>query len=185
MNDVPVINLNLAPGKRSKWTKPLLVIVFWHFAELLLVTNPLQFSSRLRVSTLRLFGAQIGRSVVFRPRTRVKCPWNLVIGDRCWIGEGVWFHNQDKIIVGSDVAISQETMFSTGSHAHRRDMALITKPIIVRDGVWITSRCLVLGGSEIGKSSVIRPLQVVTGYVPSNSIWQQNGPQEERFKLHD
>ncbi|HEX3614294.1 MAG TPA: hypothetical protein VHU88_21595 [Sporichthyaceae bacterium] len=169
-NDVPVLDLSLAPGERVAWGKPTAVVYLWGICEVLFLTNPLQISSRLRVAVLRAFGAQIGRGVIFRPRSRVKFPWKLHVGDRCWIGEGVWFHNQDHIYVGHDVVISQETMLTTGSHAHRRDMALLTRPIHVEDGVWITSRCIVLGGSRIGRSSLARPMTVVDGAIAANTV---------------
>ena len=85
------------------------------------MTNPWQISSVLRIRVLRAFGAEIGNGVILRPRTRVKFPWKLHIGDRSWIGEGVWFHNQDHIYIGHDVVISQETFATTGSHGYRRD----------------------------------------------------------------
>jgi putative colanic acid biosynthesis acetyltransferase WcaF len=142
---------------------------------MLFVTNAWQISSRLRILVLRFFGAEIGRSVVFRPRTRVKFPWKLHVGNRSWIGEGVWFHNQDHIYVGHDVVISQETFLTTGSHAHRRDMALITRPIRVDAGAWITSRCVVLGGAHIGRSALIRPLSVVDARdIPAGEVWGGN-----------
>lgn len=170
----PVINLRDAPGARASWDRPRLVVLLWAVVELLFVTNSWQVSSSLRVRVLRLFGAEIGEDVIFRPRTRVKFPWKLHIGDRCWIGEGVWFHNQDHVHVGCDAVISQETMITTGSHAHRRDMGLVTKPVLVGDGVWVTSRCLILGGTTIGQSSLVRPMSVVAGSFPRNSVISGN-----------
>ena len=107
--------------------------------------------------------------MTFRPRTRVRFPWKLSIGRDCWIGEGVWFHNQAPITVGHDVVISQETML-TGSHAHRRDMALLTRPITIHPGAWIASRCVVTGGVTIGRSAVIASLTLVDRDVPSNVV---------------
>lgn len=169
-DDTRVINLAEAPGERAAWDRSLLQVLAWSIVELLFVTNPWQISSALRVFTLRAFGAQIGHGVVFRPRTRVRFPWKLSIGDRSWIGEGVWFHNQAHIHIGSDVVISQETFLTTGSHRHRRDMGLITRPITVADGVWITSRCMLLGGTTLGRSALVRPMSVVQGKFPSNSV---------------
>lgn len=168
--DVPVIDLSKAPGERATWGRPAWKVYLWAICELLFITNPWQISSSVRVRVLRAFGAEIGAGVTFRPRTRVKFPWKLHIGDRSWIGEGVWFHNQDHIYVGNDVVISQETFLTTGSHAHRLDMALITRPIEIEDGVWITSRCLVLGGARIGKSALSRPMTLISGVVPANAI---------------
>lgn len=160
----------MAQGERVAWDRPRLVVYLWAIAELLLVTNPWQISSRLRVRILKAFGAKIGQGVVFRPRTRIKFPWKLEIGDRCWIGEGVWFHNQDRISIGKDVVISQEAFLTTGSHAIRSDMSLITSPIVISDGAWITSRSVVLGGRTVGKSSVVGPNVVVSCDIPPNVI---------------
>lgn len=167
---VPVIPLRSAPGERTTWNRSVSTVLLWSVIELLLVTNPWQISSRIRVSALRAFGAEIGEGVVFRPRTRVKFPWKLRIGDGTWIGEGVWIHNQAQVDIGSDVVVSQETFLTTGSHAHRRDMALLTKSIVVDDGAWVTSRCMVLGGSRIGRSALVQPMSLVTGDVAPNSI---------------
>ena len=169
-HEIPVIDLALAPGERTAWSRPRWVVYLWAIAELLFVFNPWQISSRLRVLVLRLFGASIGSGVIFRPRTRVKFPWKLEVGSRSWIGEGVWIHNQDLVSIGHDVVISQETFLTNGSHDHRRDMRLITKPIVIEPGAWITSRCIVLGGARVGRSSLARPMTVVSGSVPANSI---------------
>lgn len=172
MSDISVIDLSQAPGERAAWDRPTWVVYLWAICELLFVTNPWQVSSALRVRVLRAFGADIGEGVIFRPRTRVKFPWKLRVGARSWIGEGVWFHNQDHIRVGSDVVISQETFLTTGSHAHRRDMALITRPIEIDAGAWITSRCVILGGSRVGRSALIRPLSLVDGTeIPAGEVW--------------
>lgn len=154
---IPVIDLSKAPGEHAAWDKPKIVIYLWAIVELLFVTNAWQISSGIRIRALRLFGAKIGHGVVFRPRTRVKFPWKLTIGDRSWIGEGVWIHNQDNVTIGSDVVISQESFITTGSHSLRSHMGLITSPIGIGDGVWITSRCIILGGTTIGTSTVLSP----------------------------
>lgn len=174
---VRVINLAEAPGEKAAWDKPKAQVYLWAIVELLFVTNAWQISSSLRIRALRLFGAEIGEDVIFRPRTRVKFPWKLHIGDRSWIGEGVWFHNQDHVFIGSDVVLSQETFLTTGSHAHRRDMALITRPITIENGAWVTSRAIVLGGAHIGRSALVRPLTVVAGRVAANTI--VSGPDAE------
>lgn len=167
----PVISLKNAPGERAAWGRPRWFVYFWAVTELVFVTNPWQISSSLRVRILRAFGADIGSGVIFRPRTRVKFPWKLRIGNDCWIGEGVWFHNQDYVFIGHDAVVSQETFITTGSHAHRRDMALVTRPIRIGDGAWITSRCVILGGADIGRNALITPLAVVSGQVDENTVF--------------
>ena len=105
---------------------------------------------------LRLFGAKIGRDTLIR-NIHVKFPWNLQIGDRCWLGEGVWLHNQDKLTIGADSVISQQSFITTGSHDSKETMDLVTRPVRIGQGVWVTSRCIVLAGVEIGDNAVLTP----------------------------
>jgi putative colanic acid biosynthesis acetyltransferase WcaF len=173
--NLPVIDLGAAPGKRESWDAPTWKVYAWGLVELLLVSSSWQVSSRLRRAALVAFGARVGKGVLLRPRLRVRFPWKLSIGDRSWIGEDVWLHNQDQITIGSDVVISQGTFITTGSHAHRRDMALVTAPVAISDGAWITARCIVLGGSQVGVSTLITPGTVVSGTVPDGMVFGQAG----------
>lgn len=180
---VPVIDLSAAPGSGEAWDRPRWQVYLWGAVELTLLTNPWQISSSLRAKVLRTFGATIGEGVIIRPRTRVKYPWKLTIGDRSWIGEGVWIHNQDEVVVGEDAVISQETFITTGSHDHRIDMALITKPVTIEDGAWITSRCVVTGGVTVGRSALVQPLTRVSKNVPPNVIFGSEPPKNRGLRF--
>jgi putative colanic acid biosynthesis acetyltransferase WcaF len=121
-----------------------------------------------------MFGARVGDGVVLRPRLRVKFPWKLRIGDRSWIGEDVWIHNQADVSIGSDAVVSQGSFLTTGSHDHRGDMSLSTRPITIEDGVWVTARCVVLSGSCVRRSALVLPGTVVRGEVPAASLFGGN-----------
>ena len=175
-----VIDLSKAPGSGEKWDAPAWKVYAWGLVELLLVSNPWQISSAVRRAALVAFGAHIGEGVILRPRLRVRFPWKLNIGDHSWIGEDVWLHNQDRLSIGANVVISQGTFVTTGSHAHRRDMALITRPVVIEDGAWVTARCVVLGGSHVGVSSVVSPGSVVAGEVPAGMVY--GGRSEPRLR---
>lgn len=183
----PVVDLSHAPGERASWEKPAVQVYLWAIVELLVIYNPWQISSRLRVGALRRFGAEVGKGVIIRPRTRIKFPWKLSLGDRCWIGEGAWIHNQDRVEVGNDVVISQEVFITTGSHALAADMALITRPVRISDGAWLTTRSMVLGGVTVGRSAVISPNTVIPPNmnVPENSVVGSPKPEvlKKRFNL--
>jgi putative colanic acid biosynthesis acetyltransferase WcaF len=142
--------------------------------ELLLVSNPLQISSALRARALRLFGARVGANVIMRPRMRVKFPWNLRIGDNCWIGEGVWIHNQGLVTIEDNVVVSQETFITTGSHDIYRSMDLVVKPVIICRGAWLTTRCIVLQGVEVGQNSVVTPGSVVRKTLLPDGVYGGN-----------
>jgi putative colanic acid biosynthesis acetyltransferase WcaF len=167
--DVPVIKLSEAssgPGQRRGKLHQLL----WRVVEQLLVTNSLQLSSRVRIAALRAFGAEIGANCIVRPRLRVRFPWNLTMGNDCWIGEGVWISNRSHVHIGNDVVISQESFLTTGSHDARRTMDVRSEPIHIEDGVWITSRCIVLMGTVLRKSCLLKPGTIAQGEVHANDI---------------
>ena len=168
------IDLSAAGPGDFKRTRSRAVEALWMVVEFLLVTNPLQVSSTLRVWALRLFGARIGANIIMRPRVRVKFPWNLQIGHNCWIGEGVWIHNQGLVTIEDNTVVSQETFITTGSHDIHRSMDLIIKPVVLRRGAWLTTRCIVLQGVEVGQNTVVTPGSVVRGTLPPNRVYGGN-----------
>ena len=130
--------------------------------------------SSIRVAALRLFGAKIGKRCRFPHAIRVKFPWNLEVGDDSWIGQDVWIYNQAMISIGSNVCISQGTMLSAGSHAVDTNMDLRVAPIVIEDGAWVSSKCVVQMGVIIGKSAVVTPLSVVHKSLEGGAIYGGN-----------
>lgn len=158
--------------RRSRYLEAL-----WTLVEFFLVFNPLQLSSRVRATVLRIFGARIGENVILRPRLRVKFPWNLEVGDNCWIGEGVWIHNQGCVTIEENAVVSQEAFITTGSHDIYKSMDLVIKPVFIRRGAWITTRCLVLHGVEVGQNAIVTPGSVVNRSLPPGGIYGGNPAQ--------
>ena len=70
----------------------------------------------IKVALLRAFGANIGKGLVIKNNVIIKSPWYLTIGDNCWLGEGCWIDNLDRVTIGSNVCISQGAMLLTGNH---------------------------------------------------------------------
>jgi putative colanic acid biosynthesis acetyltransferase WcaF len=168
------IDLSAAGPGNFRRTRSRAVEALWMIIEYLLISNPLQISSTLRVWALRQFGARIGANVIMRPRVRVKFPWNLEIGDNCWIGEGVWMHNQDLVTIEDNAVVSQEAFITTGSHDVYRSMDLVVRPVVIRRGAWVTTRCIVLQGAEIGQNTVVTPGSVVRGPLLPDRIYGGN-----------
>ena len=169
-----MIDLSKATHGQFKRIRPKWFEAIWIICEWLLLTNPLQVSSRVRVWILRLFGAKIGTNLIIRPRVRIKFPWNVQIGNNCWIGEGVWIHNQDKVLIGDNTVISQEVFITTGSHDHYKTMDLITKPVKIGAGVWVTSRSMILLGVSIADNTIITPNSVVHKTIEKSGIYGGN-----------
>lgn len=125
----------------------------------------------VRKSLLRLNGAKIGSRVVFRSGIRVHFPWNLEIGDYCWIGEDVWFINHEKVKIGSNVCISQRSIICSGGHDYRSaSLEYAHKPIDIKDGAWVCLDAKVLPGVTIGECSVVSAGEIVRKSVPDYSM---------------
>jgi len=129
------------------------------------------FPSSLRPILLRLFGASVGRGVLIRRGVRVHFPWNLELGDNCWIGEEVWFINHEKVTIGSEVCISQRSIICSGGHDYRSaSLEYAHKPIEIKDGAWICLDAKVLPGVTIGECSVVSAGEIARKSLPDFSM---------------
>ena len=146
------------------------VLFFWWVVSNLLFTNPLT-PAILRPFLLRVFGAKIGNRVFIRRGVRVHFPWNLEIGNDCWIGEEVWFINHEKITIGSNVCISQRSIICSGGHDYRSaSLEYAHKPVIIKDGAWVCLDAKVLPGVTIGKCTVVSAGEIARKSLPDYSM---------------
>ncbi|MFM0011424.1 putative colanic acid biosynthesis acetyltransferase [Paraburkholderia sediminicola] len=172
--DGRVIDLSLAGKGNYRAKRGALIELIWFVVEACVINNKLLPLSSVRVALLRLFGAKIGTGCRFVHPLRVKSPWNLEVGDNCWFGVDVWIYNQALIRIGSNVCISQGTFLSAGSHDMSTTMDLRVAPIVIEDGVWITSKCVVQMGVTIGRSAVVTPLSVVHRSLDPEGVYGGN-----------
>ena len=172
--DGRVIDLSLAGKGNYRAKRGALIELIWFVVEACLINNKLLPLSSVRVALLRLFGAKIGTGCRFVHPLRVKSPWNLEVGNNCWFGVDVWIYNQALIRIGSNVCISQGAFLSAGSHDMSTTMDLHVAPIVIEDGVWITSKCVVQMGVTIGRSAVVTPLSVVHRSLDPEGVYGGN-----------
>lgn len=129
----------------------------------------------LKAMILRGFGAKVGAGVAWKPSAKLTFPWKLSVGANSWIGEEVWLLNLDRISIGANVCLSQRAFLCTGSHDWSRDsFDLITKPIVIEDGVWICADVFVGPGVTIGANTVVTAGSVVTRDLPPDMICSGN-----------
>ncbi len=173
--DAPkVIDLSLAGQGNFVAKRGALIETLWFFVEAAFINNKFIPVSGIRLALLRLFGARIGQGCRMPHPIRVKAPWNLEVGDNCWFGVDAWIYNQAMIRIGSNVCISQGTFLTTGSHDMATTMDLRVAPIVIEDGVWITSKCVVQMGVTIGRSAVVTPLSVVHESLEAEGVYGGN-----------
>jgi len=156
------------------------------------IVNAIVFKSAIfpfygiKNSLLRLFGATVGNEVEIKPNVNINYPWWLTIGNEVWIGEHVWIDSLVPITIGNNVCISQGASLLTGSHNYKKpSFDLITKPVILEDGVWIGAFAIVNAGVTAGSHSVLTTGSVATKNLDSYTVYQGNPAVKARPRVID
>jgi putative colanic acid biosynthesis acetyltransferase WcaF len=157
----------------------------WLIISGVLVDGPIP-GSGWRASLLRIFGAEIGAGVVFKPHLRVKFPWRLEIGDHSWIGEQVWIDNLAPVRIGHDVCISQAAYLCTGNHDwSSTSFDLVTAGITIAPQCWVGARATVAPGTMMQQGAVLGLGAVGRGFLEPWTIYAARppikiGPREQK-----
>lgn len=163
-------NLSAFTGGGGLTTTNKFRLIIWAFLQNTIFKS-FFFHSKLRVMALRVLGASIGTGVQIRRGVKIHFPWNLTVGDDCWIGEEAWIINHEKITIGSNVCISQGSVISSGGHNFRSlSLEFAHKPIEINDGAWICLDAKVLPGVTIGKCSVVAAGEIARKTLPDYSM---------------
>jgi maltose O-acetyltransferase len=105
--------------------------------------------------------------------TEIKYGDKITIGRNSRIGKNCTLGAKGGISIGSNVVISKYVTIETAGlnltqgppyNSH------ISKPIVIEDGVWIGTQCVVLNGVTIGTNSIIGAGTIITKNIPPNSI---------------
>ena len=159
------------------WYEPRgkLVRLLWFYVNAIFMQSKLNPFSGFKVLLLRIFGAKIGRGVVFKPGVNVKYPWKLILGDYVWIGEDVWIDNHDDVIIGSNVCLSQGVMLLCGNHNFKKStFDLMIGEIEIKDGVWIGAKSIVTQNVICESHSVLSVNSVASSNLESYTIYRGN-----------
>lgn len=149
--------------------------ILWYIVNALIVRASWNPFMRVKVGLLRMFGAKIGKGLIIKNNVVVKSPWNLVIGDNCWLGEGCWIDNLDKVFIGNNVCISQGAMLLTGNHDYTMSsMPYRNAAIHIEDGAWIGAKTVVCPGVAVRDNAILTVGSVATKDMEADGIYQGN-----------
>jgi len=104
---------------------------------------------------------------------------DIVLGENSGIGQGSHISlgpGDKKLKIGSNVWVGPECYFRNANHKYEdlnkpiMDQGHDARDITIEDGVWIGARAVFLGGSHIGKNSIIAAGSVVSTKIPDNSV---------------
>lgn len=164
-----------------------LLSALWYFINIIILLNPFNPFSNIKIYILRLFGAKIGKGVVIKPSINIKYPWKLNIGNHVWIGENVWIDNLAEVSIADNVCISQGAMLLTGNHNYKLStFDLIIGEIVLEEGVWIGAKSVVCPGVKCASHSVLTVGSIATKNLEPYTIYQGNPAikLKERFISH-
>lgn len=100
---------------------------------------------------------KIGKYCLITPGVRIMAAESIIIGNACMIAHGVYISDADWHGIYD-----------------RAEPVGNTKPVILKDNVWIGDSAIICKGVTIGKNSIIGAGAVVTKNVPPNSIFAGN-----------
>ena len=171
------IQVNLAAFDGSDFDKGagFLKATLWYFVNALFVRASWNPFMGIKIALLRLFGAKIGKGLVVKNNVTVKSPWNLVVGDNCWLGENCWIDNLDKVLIGNNVCISQGALLLTGNHDYTiSTMPYRNAPIRIDDGAWVGANTTVCPGVIVCRNAILTVGSTATKNMEANGIYQGN-----------
>lgn len=162
---------------------PAAKVYCWYLIDVVCFKSGLIPFSTILVGILRLFGAQIGKDVRIKPGIHIRYPWKLQLGDHSWLAD-CYIDNLDMVIIGKHVCISQQAMLMTGNHDYKsRTFDLITKPIIIEDGVWIGAKSLVAPGVRVATHAVLTAGSTAVRNLDAYVIYQGNPALRQRSRI--
>ncbi len=143
----------------------------WYYVSCLVFRSGLMPSSSVLVFILKCFGAKIGKDVRIKPYIYIKYPWKLTVGNHSWLAE-CFIENLDEVIIGNNCCISQNATLMTGNHNYKKtSFDLITKPIILENGVWVGANATVCPGVLCKTHSVLTMGAIATKNLEAYSIY--------------
>jgi maltose O-acetyltransferase len=99
--------------------------------------------------------------------TGFRCYYGHIYAKNVFLGNTVFF-DYAPIYIGEGTQLGYENIIITSSHDTKKWSRIIAKPVHIGKNVWVTSRCIILGGVKIGDNVIIGAGSVVTKDIPSN-----------------
>ena len=149
-------------------------VISWYLVNIIFFKSGIVPFSNILVWLLRIFGSTIGRGVRIKPQIQIKYPWKLSIGNFSWLGD-CKIENLDHVTIGKHVCISDGAVLLTGNHDYNtKYFKLITAPIVIEDGVWISASSVVCPGIIAQTHSMLCVGSVANKDLEAYSIYQGN-----------
>ena len=130
-------------------------------------------SFEIKRQLLNSIGYEIGEGTkIVGP---IFCTGKLIVGTNTWIGKNFFINGNGTVTIGKNCDIAPEVACQTGGNeigkSERRAGKGIIYSISIGDGCWIGARSTILGGSKVGKGSVVAACSCVCNDIPENCLF--------------
>jgi acetyltransferase-like isoleucine patch superfamily enzyme len=128
----------------------------------------------LRYAVLKIFMKKLQTTYIDEMVT-VYFPWNVEVGKRSSLNQGVIVDGTAPVRIGKGVRIAANVYINTADHEIKTgeliaNQGFVIGEVVIEDDVWIGAGAILLKGITIGKGSVIGAGSVVTKDIPPYSI---------------
>ncbi|HKU16475.1 MAG TPA: acyltransferase [Steroidobacteraceae bacterium] len=153
-----------------------LIVTYELLMSLLMALPRYRSCNALKAAFLRLFGARIGKRVVFYPGVWIGPARGLELGDDVDLALGVIVTSGGGVRIGARTLVGYRSQILSTNHRVPPDGGRIfgaghdRKPVVIGPDVWIGAQVIVLPGVTVGEGAVIAAGSVVTKSVPPYAI---------------
>lgn len=114
------------------------------------------FARRFRVFLVNAFGGNVHISCSLNRKCKIEYPWNLTMSELSSLGENSWVYCLEHIVIEKKCCIGKDVYLLTGAHdVNSRNFDLVTKPILIREGTWISTGAYILPGVTVNRFNVV------------------------------
>lgn len=130
---------------------------------------------------------KIGKELVTRGQVSLRVDQGtLTIGEKCFLNSGCSITCMDEVTIGKGCQIANHVVIVDHDHDYKKGWgAFVSKPVTIGENVWIGANCVILKGTKIGDRSVIAAGSVVSGEIPSNTLFYQKRETKIKQVSHD
>ena len=139
------------------------------------------------INALSKNGIIFGDNVTIHENTIIECTGviselglGLILGNNVGLSQNCFIQVRGKVVIGSNVIIGPGVyIFSENHNFDKLDLFINEqgtnrKGVVIKDGVWLGARCVILDGVTVGENSIIAAGSIVTKDVPPYEIWGGN-----------
>jgi acetyltransferase-like isoleucine patch superfamily enzyme len=147
-------------------------LFLWSFSDLFYG----HFGCLIRYCVMKKMAKKCGDRIYIGRGVEIRNWENLEIGDHVSIHQSCYLEAAGSISIGNEVSIAHQTSLISSDHGWSdpnfpiRDNPVITRPILIKDDVWIGCGCRILSGVTINSRSIVAAGAVVNKDVPEHFI---------------